>query len=42
MPGLIGLKRLGRFKPDAAAEIFRLMILKVWVNEFLDGNFELV
>lgn len=34
-------RRQARFLLDPSTEIFRLMILKIWADEFLGGNFEL-
>ncbi len=33
--------RLDHYELDVDIEIFRLMIMKLWVNEFLDGDFYL-
>lgn len=33
--------RLGRYELDFNQEVFRLMILKIWVDEFMGGNFQM-
>jgi asparagine synthetase B (glutamine-hydrolysing) len=34
-------KRLDRFELETSLEIFRLMIIKIWADEFLQGEFKL-
>jgi hypothetical protein len=34
-------QRLDRYDLEVSLELFRLMMLKVWADQFLQGNFDL-